>query len=323
METNKPHPAADVLAELRRATAAIRVTGHDGVKEVIRRESVLDLIDQRIAALPASNRADGERLPAYLEDRETVHAMMMRGDIAVPSVRDMVHLRGEVFNTSDTRLARIAELQEQVAELRQAAITSSVSPQMADARACTPTMQGQPAAPVDVSKLLRDVRSTYIGRERPVGDGCDAETWDRIEAALARRSPAEGEVPPFTITIGACAISGPRPDVLHIAKIIGEPEETAPPAQPAELAAEYTRGRCDGWEAAKPAERVPEGYALVPAEAGDTDAFMVLHEYQQPGRTRKDAYRIAIRKLSERARAHLAASPATPAEEGDGKEGVR
>lgn len=82
----------------------------------------------------------------------------------------------------------------------------------------------------------------------------------------------------------------------------------------AQIAAKVVRGP------AQPAERVPGGMVLVPSEAGDTDAFMVLHEYQQPGRTRKDAYRIAIRKLAERASAMLAASPA-PSEGGKGVEG--
>jgi len=53
-----------------------------------------------------------------------------------------------------------------------------------------PTAQ---AAQVDgtTARLLRDVRSIYIGSERPSGDGCDAETWDRIEAALSAVPTAE------------------------------------------------------------------------------------------------------------------------------------
>jgi hypothetical protein len=49
-----------------------------------------------------------------------------------------------------------------------------------------------------------------------------------------------------------------------------------------------------------------EDMVLVPKEAGDVDAFMVLNEYRVPGRTRKEAYRVAIRKLSERAKETLA-----------------
>lgn len=47
----------------------------------------------------------------------------------------------------------------------------------------------------EVTKLLRDVRSIYIGQERPAGDGCDAETWDRIEATLAKFHPTHQEKP--------------------------------------------------------------------------------------------------------------------------------
>lgn len=45
--------------------------------------------------------------------------------------------------------------------------------------------------PADVAKLLRDVRAEYIGRERPSGDGCDAETWDRIESMLSSAPEAD------------------------------------------------------------------------------------------------------------------------------------
>lgn len=50
-----------------------------------------------------------------LKDPETVHALMLRGVIAVPSIRSMVDLRGEVPNGDEVQLLRIAELQEQIA----------------------------------------------------------------------------------------------------------------------------------------------------------------------------------------------------------------
>ena len=52
----------------------------------------------------------------FLKDQNTVHAMMLRGQIAVPSWRNMVALRGEVPNGEDVQLSRIAELQEQLAQ---------------------------------------------------------------------------------------------------------------------------------------------------------------------------------------------------------------
>jgi hypothetical protein len=53
-----------------------------------------------------------------LKDPANVHAMMLRGLIAVPTIRSMVHLRGEVPNGEDVQLARIAELQEHAATIR-------------------------------------------------------------------------------------------------------------------------------------------------------------------------------------------------------------
>jgi hypothetical protein len=60
--------------------------------------------------------AEREAVPEYLKDPENAHALMLRGAIAVPSIRSMVSLRGEVPNGEDAQLARIAELQEQLAE---------------------------------------------------------------------------------------------------------------------------------------------------------------------------------------------------------------
>lgn len=54
----------------------------------------------------------------FLKDSVNVHAMMLRGAIAIPSIRSMVDLRGEVPNGEDVQLARIAELQEQLAALK-------------------------------------------------------------------------------------------------------------------------------------------------------------------------------------------------------------
>ena len=50
-----------------------------------------------------------------LKDPATVHALMLRGVIAIPSIRSMVDLRGEVPNGEEVQLLRIAELQEQLA----------------------------------------------------------------------------------------------------------------------------------------------------------------------------------------------------------------
>ena len=66
-----------------------------------------------------------------------------------------------------------------------------------------------------------------------------------------------------------------------------------------------------------PRAAVPDGYVLVPEKVGDQDAFMVLHEYQQLGRTRKDAYRIAIGRLAERANEMLSAAPSDGGEQGE------
>lgn len=65
-----------------------------------------------------------------------------------------------------------------------------------DCKLSAPSQKGRPpaqAAQVDgkIAKLLRDVRAIYIGSERPSGDGCDAETWDRIEAAISSTPAAE------------------------------------------------------------------------------------------------------------------------------------
>lgn len=60
-----------------------------------------------------SGRVD--EILAHLKDPANVHVMMLRGVIAVPSIRSMVDLRGEVLNGEDVQLARIAELQEQLA----------------------------------------------------------------------------------------------------------------------------------------------------------------------------------------------------------------
>lgn len=45
-----------------------------------------------------------------------------------------------------------------------------------------------------------------------------------VQAPAATPVPAPAPAPEFTMFIGRCAITGPRPDVLHLAKIIGEPE---------------------------------------------------------------------------------------------------
>lgn len=54
----------------------------------------------------------------YLNNPAAVHAMMLRGTIATPSWRAIVDLMGEVPNGEDAKLARIAELQFQLSELR-------------------------------------------------------------------------------------------------------------------------------------------------------------------------------------------------------------
>lgn len=54
---------------------------------------------------------------AGLKDPTTVHVLMLRGTIATPSWRSIVDLRGEVPNGEERQLARIAELQEQIAAL--------------------------------------------------------------------------------------------------------------------------------------------------------------------------------------------------------------
>lgn len=95
-----------------------------------------------------------------LKDPATVHALMLRGVIAVPSVRSMVDLRGEVPNGEDVQLLRIAELQEQLA--------------------------AQPAQSVDVAK----VRGVIAEIRRCAGNN-NAKfhlTWaDKLEAALPEK----------------------------------------------------------------------------------------------------------------------------------------
>lgn len=113
-------------------------------------EKVIQMMTKIATAEPV---AHGES--AWLErlkDPATVHALMLRGVIAIPSIRSMVDLRGEVPNGEDVQLLRIAELQEQLA--------------------------AQPAQSVDVEKV-REVIS-YLKR----GHRFDVEMADKLTAAL-------------------------------------------------------------------------------------------------------------------------------------------
>jgi hypothetical protein len=64
----------------------------------------------------AEARNNEAKVLRFLLDPSFVHIQMLRGKIAVPSWRNIVHLRGEVPNGEDVQLARIAELQEQLTE---------------------------------------------------------------------------------------------------------------------------------------------------------------------------------------------------------------
>ncbi len=75
--------------------------------------------------------AENERLRTALKDPEAVLVNMLRGDIAIPSVRSWSKLFGEVLNDEDARLLEIATLRAQIAErdAAMAAQASSTTPQ--------------------------------------------------------------------------------------------------------------------------------------------------------------------------------------------------
>lgn len=122
---------------------------------------------QAITAALSAQPTQSADLAELLKDPVNVQVMMLRGAIAIPSIRSMVHLRGEVPNGEDIQLARIAELQEQLAAL-----------------------EAQPAQSVDVEKVREVISEMQSGLQLP-GENLSiiyVREWaDKLTTALTEK----------------------------------------------------------------------------------------------------------------------------------------